>query len=283
MRRTVGATLLVMAVAITPPAAAAGDHDFAGTVPGIAGKTWTDLLSQVFPDIAATADGYAEASEMIDLRSIGAGDESWISCGDKIAFRDRDARLIRLGSRDYFIVTLELEDDCVGLLALFDDSGKLVDAVNVKGDQHISFSGNYLRPLGRDGALVIASLWHDNSSQSYDITSLILARPQGLTSLGDVLALGSRECGDSDKRKPGQLVLEESKVHVVANGDALARIELGVTRGIQKLDSEDCEAKIGREVHTNFDGYWRWNAKKRAYQAHIKELDLLAKWNENHL
>jgi len=52
--------------------------------------------------------------------------------------------------------------------------GTLVDAVNIKGDQHVSFSGNYIRELGPSGALVIVSNWHDNTSRSYDRTMLIL-------------------------------------------------------------------------------------------------------------
>ena len=59
--------------------------------------------------------------------------------------------------------------ECVGLIALFDDAGKLVNAVNVRGDIHISFGENYVRPLGANGALVIAHNWHDNSEQSYDL------------------------------------------------------------------------------------------------------------------
>lgn len=261
-------------------AAAGGHSDFAAQVPRIPGKSWTDLLRQVFPDIAETDKGDVQASKIIDLRSIGAGDDSWVQCGHKIDLRDRDVRPIRLGGGDLFIVTVDIPDDCVGLLALFDADGKLVDAVNIKGDQHVSFSGDYVRPLGRDAALVLPSLWHDNSSQSYDITSLVLARPGGLSSIGDVLALGSRICGEHGK--PGEQILEESKVRVVPDGHPLARIEVEVKRSIQKLDGEDCQTKIGRETRTTFNGYWRWNAKKNAYEAHTNELDRLAAWNQGH-
>ena len=176
-----GALALVLAVlaGAARSNAAPGDHDFTGQVPGIARKTWIDLLSQIFPGIAVAPLGFATAREVIDLRSVGAGDDSWIKCGDAIncatGMRDRSA----LAARDYTIVTVMIEDECVGPIALFDDKGKLVDAVNIRGDQHVSFSGEYVRPLGPDGALVTASLWHDNSSQSYDISSLILARPEG--------------------------------------------------------------------------------------------------------
>jgi hypothetical protein len=282
--RLLGALALVFAalVGARPAVAAVDDHDFAGAVPGLAGKTWVDVLSQLFPDITVTERGYATASEVIDLRSIGPGDESWVKCGDKIEFFDRDARPVRLAGRDYLIVTVMLEDDCVGPIALFDSAGKLVDAVNIKGDQHVSFTGDYVRPLGPDGALVIASLWHDNSDQSYDGTALVLARPDGFSAIGGMLALGSRSCGNSDSQEPGELVLEQGSVRVVPDGRPFARIEVEVKRSTQKLDASDCETKIGREVRTTFDGDWRWDAKKGGYQDHTRELDLLDKWNEKH-
>jgi len=281
--RLLGALLLAAALtAAAAPAPAADDHDFTAEVTGLPGKTWIDLLSQIFPDIAPSSLDYATASKLIDLRSIGAGDDSWVQCGDTIRFQDRDVRPVRLAGRNYFIVTVMIEDDCVGPLALFDATGKLVDAVNVKGDQHVSFAGDYVRQLGADGALVIASLWHDNSSQSYDISSLVLATPKGFASIGDILALGSHECGDGETHKPGELLQEESIVRVVPNGDPLARIEAEVKRTVQKLDPEDWETTIGRPVRTSFSGYWRWNAAKKAYDAHIMELGVLADWTEKH-
>jgi hypothetical protein len=156
--RFVWLMVLALLAAVPPAGAVLNDDDFGSIVPGSAGKTWIDLLSQIFPDIVVDPRGYATASKVIDLRSIGAGDESWVQCGDTIRFQDRDARPVRLAGRGYLIVTVMIEDDCVGPLALFDDAGKLVDAVNVRGDQHVSFSGDYVRPLGPEGALVIASL-----------------------------------------------------------------------------------------------------------------------------
>jgi hypothetical protein len=103
---------LVLALAVTalvlligPAVAATDDHDFASAVPGASGKTWIDLLSQVFPDIAATPEGNAVASDIIDLRSIGTGDDSWVKCADKIELRDPDAQRVRLANRDFLVVT----------------------------------------------------------------------------------------------------------------------------------------------------------------------------------
>jgi hypothetical protein len=278
--RTLRELALALGVLFAPLAAAqaAGDEaGFAGEVPGLAGKTWIDLLSQIFPDIAATPDGNAVASDIIDLRSIGTGDESWIKCADKIELRDHDAQRVHLAGRDFLVVTVRLEDECVGLIALFDDAGKLVDAVNVRGDIHISFGENYVRPLGANGALVIAHNWHDNSEQSYDSDSLILVKPDGFSDIGGVFAFGERDCGEG----PGSQFVEEAVIRVVPDGMPMARIDAEVRRTIQKL-AKGCDTKIGRAIKTTFDGFWRWNAAKGAYEAHTRELDLLDHWNEKH-
>src|SRR4029077_8785541 len=131
--------------------------DLAASIPEMPGKTWLDLLRQLFPDIteAQTVSIGATASAIIPLRSIGAADEGWLQCDGGIKIRNLDARPAQLAGRRYLVVTVEIPNDCAGLLALFDETGKLVDAVNVKGDQHVSFSGEYVRPLGTGGALVI--------------------------------------------------------------------------------------------------------------------------------
>jgi hypothetical protein len=271
--RLLGVLALVFGLTSVALAAAAAKDDtgFAGAVPGLAGKTWVEILSQIFPDIVVTERGYASATEVIDLRSIGPGDDSWVKCGDEIKFLDRDARPVRLSGQDYVIVTVTIEDDCVGPIGLFDAAGKLVDAVNIRGDQHVSFSGDYVRPLGSDAALVTASVWHDNSGQSYDITSLVLAKPGGFSVIGEVLAFGSRDCRSQ--------FTEEAKIDPAPGTGPMLWIDGAVTRRAQRL-AADCETKTGPESKTTFSGYWRWNAKKSAYEPHTRELDLLDKWNE---
>jgi hypothetical protein len=199
-----GAAFAISAAAPTPIS------DFTAAVPNMPGKTWLDLLRQLFPDVAVSSRfGLAAvATKVAPLRSIGSADDDWVQCGDHIEFRTLDARPVRLADRWYRIVTLAVPDDCAAPLALFDDTGTLVDAVNIKGDQHVSFSGNYIRELGPSGALVIVSNWHDNTSRSYDRTMLILARTEGLSSIGDVLALGSRDCAQ------GTSMGEETTVRV---------------------------------------------------------------------
>jgi hypothetical protein len=134
-----------------------------------------------------------------------------------------------------------------------------------------------VRPLGANGAVVIAHNWHDNSAQSYDSDSLILVKSNGFSDIGGVFAFGERDCGEG----PGSQFVEEAIIRVVPDGMQMARIDAEVRRTIQKL-AQDCSTKIGRGIRTIFDGYWRWNATKGTYEAHTRELDLLDQWNEKH-
>ena len=243
--------------------------DLSAAVPGAQGKTWRDLLSQIFPDITQSPSPPADvtATEMSDIRSIGDGDESRIDCDHKIDLASADARPIQLGDQHRWIVTLTTKDECVTPLAMFDGDGKLIDLVNAKGDQHLSFADDYLRPLGPAGALVIAWSFHDNSNESYDDIWLILAKPDGFSEIGAVSPFGSRDCH-------GRFTEEA----VIRTAPAMPRIDVEVTRRATKF-AKDCVTKRGREVVTTFDGSWRWSVKKHAYEPQTRELDLLAHWD----
>ncbi|HVH79507.1 MAG TPA: hypothetical protein VM782_08975, partial [Stellaceae bacterium] len=192
---------LALTVALAGPLLAApipGDDiaDLSERVPGTSDKTALDLLRQLFGDIEASKESrtIGSATQMIDLHSIGTGDDSWIGCGDRIDIGYAHARPLQFGVQRRVVLVIALDDECAGPLAMFDADCKLIHAVNLKGDQHITWSGDYFRPLGPAGALLIAHNWHDNSSQSYDADSLILAKPDGFASIGDVFAFGSRDC-----------------------------------------------------------------------------------------
>jgi hypothetical protein len=271
---------LAVALALAPPLHAApvpGEDitDLSRPIAGTSDKTGVDLLRRLFPDIEESTDQrlLASATQMIELRSIGAGDDSWMGCGDHIDIEGLHAHPVQLGNLTRVILIPALDDQCAAPLALFDRDGKLIDAVNVKGDQHASFADDYLRPLGASGALVIAHNWHDNSSQSYDADSLILAKPDGFSAIGNIFAFGSRGCR-------GQFT--EDTVIGTVPAKPMARIEVAVTREARKF-AEDCETQAGRKVTTTFNGSWRWNTRKGAYEPHTRELDLLADWNQKHL
>jgi hypothetical protein len=246
--------------------------DLAAAVPDVPGKTWLDLLREIFPDIAEPKDARAAAtaSETIDLRSIGSGDESWGNCGDHIEITKLNFQAVRISGQTRLIVVPSFADNCLGLVALFDGDGKIVDAVNLQGDQHISFIDDYVRPLGPEGVLVTGWNWHDNSDQSYDDAELVIAKADGLTSIDGVFAFGSRDCRSQFTESP--------TIRVVPRSGTMARIEASVRRESKKF-AEDCNTQVGKTVTTTFDAYWRWNAAKREYEPHTREFKILDKWN----
>src|SRR5215470_10735490 len=76
-------------------AAAETIDDLTAEVPSIPGKTWVDLLKSVFSNIDAPG-GTATAKELIDLRSIGAGNGSWIGCDDGVRIGHIDAARVQI-------------------------------------------------------------------------------------------------------------------------------------------------------------------------------------------
>lgn len=134
----------------------------------------------------------------------------------------------------------------------------------------MSFSGDYVRPLGPDGALVIVSNWDDNSSKSYDDTMLLLAGDK-FSMIGDVFAFGERSCRER--------MTQDALIRVVPDHGPFARMLAEVKRSIQKL-APDCEAKQGKPVKKIFRGDWRWDPKEGGYQANKQQLDSLASENQ---
>jgi hypothetical protein len=274
--RLIGAFVIAAALpfgnaAVAGPEPVAAVPDLTDAVEGMTGKTWRDLLVQLFPDIAAppaSSNAVATATEMNDLRSIGVADESWNRCPDTIDVGGFDAQQVRFGDQRRWIVTIAMPDECAVPIALFDEQGKLVDAVNVRGDVHASLEAFY--SLGPAGALGVAWNWHDNSDQSYDDPMLVFATPDGLSAIDNLPAFGSHSC---------RVQFTEDPVIRIKPGVPMARIEGKIIRRTQKF-AADCETKIGREIVVTFDGSWRWNAKKSAYEPHTRELDLLANWNK---
>lgn len=252
------------------PAQASSSNDFTAGVPEFPEKTWLVLLQPIFPDIAALSTAGATAKEMIDLHSIGVADDSWINCGDDIHLIVANADSVSLAGQSRLIVTVSLADDCVALLALFDGDGKLIQAVNVKGDQHTGLGVDHANPVGDGGALVTVANWHDNSSQSYDDTMLVLAKPDGFSVIGNVSAFGDRVCREG--------TTETATIHTRPTRAFFAPIEVEVQRTVQKY-AADCETKLGPARISRVVGEWRWNPAKGAYDAHTSQLDALAKRN----
>ena len=242
--------LLVVALVAMPAVAARAQivEDLSTPVPGVPGKSWLDLMGQVFTGLEASNEPNvaAKATGLVDkVHSVAGADDSWVSCRDQIKIASLEVYPLRLGGEQRLVAAPSFADKCATLVALFDDKGVLIDVINLSGDQHGGLGTNFLTPLGPAGALVTASTWHDNSSQSYDETILVLVKPDGFSSIGVVLTVGTHSCG--------RQFTEEAEVGTAPGTGPMRRIDAAITRETQHFGT-DCETKIGRMVKMTFRG-----------------------------
>jgi hypothetical protein len=273
-RRNLAVLMLgVASVFATIPAGAESIDDLTKAVPDMPGKKWLDLLRQLFPD-AVASDPYPNrllAHRMIAVRSLGFAGDQWIMCGDDWDV-GVEAQSYRLAGKTRTIVLLKGGDDCADIAALFDEKGKLVDAVNVKGERYTVMMIGEVRPLGRLGALLTVESGPDVTGKAGSDTAFILIQVGGFAVIGTVHRTNSRTCREE--------VGEGISIDVVPEGP-MARINVEQQRSIQQF-AEDCKTKLDKETRTIFKGYWRWDAAKGAYEPHLDELKTLADWNEKH-
>jgi hypothetical protein len=253
--------LLAAVVALSAASAAAIEiDDFTTALPGGSGKTWAQVLQQVFPDFAPSpAPGKgATSGGVYDWPSIGVANKSWVQCGDRLTITGMDVQRLRIAGRDRLLASFSFADDCAALLALFAADGELLEIVNVKADRNTFFPKDYLRPLGAGGWLVIVGNAHHNSNQGFLDLLLVLARADRLTALGDVGTLSERDCREHSQ--------QNAVIRVLPGRGPLARIEAEVTTTTRRL-AKDCETPLGKSAIRNLRTSWRWNSGKRAYVA----------------
>src|SRR5262249_57839133 len=89
--------------------------------PCVPATTCSDPARQIAPDFADPADARtaATASESIDVRSIGSGDESWGNCSDPIEIKELDFQAVRLSGQTRLIVVPSFAGQREGLRAPF--------------------------------------------------------------------------------------------------------------------------------------------------------------------
>jgi hypothetical protein len=250
----------MLAVALsTLPAVAETVDDFSASVPGVPGKTWIDLLRQVFPDIALGPKHEAVVRGDIALRPIEQDGVFTDECPDELKLSALEVSEARIAEKRRLIVGIATEGDvCAAPLALFEGNGegKLLDAVNVKQDKNYSFGRDFTRALGPDGQLAVVTSFHINAGEGYDIETLILATADKLSSIGSVFAKSEMDCRRS--------VSQEATVSIAPDYGAFARIAGYVKTATRRLAS-DCQTPQGKEMIAIARTDWRWNAARRAY------------------
>src|SRR5205807_5049544 len=150
-------------------------------------------------------------------------------------------------------------DACVGVLALFEGAGdsKLLDLVDIKQDANYAFGPDFVRSLGTDGRLVIATSFHTTTSSSPDNNVLVLATEDKLSLIGKVFAQSERDCH--------RAVAEDGSIAIAPDYGPFARITAYIKRITRRL-AADCETPQGKEAVTITRTDWRWNAAAHAYR-----------------
>ena len=251
---------LVLALALAAlPASAETVDDFTASVPSVAGKTWIDLLRQVFPDIAVDPKNGAIVHGDIDLRSIEKDGAFTDECPDQLQLRSLEVAEATVSGKRRLIVGVATDGDtCAAPVALFEASGegKLLDAANVKQDKNYSFGHDFVRPLGADGQLVTVTNFHTNAGEGYDTETLILATVDKLSPIGSVFAKSEIECR--------RAVTQEATVAIAPDYGPFARIAGYIKTATRRL-AADCQTPQGKEIIAIARTEWRWNAARRAY------------------
>ena len=253
------ALVLSLAVAAVPARADTVD-DFTTAVPGIPGKTWIDLLRQLFPEIAAGPKHEAIVHDQIALRPIEEDGAFTDECPDELKLRSLEFSQTRIAGKPRLIVGIATDGDaCVAPLALFDGSGegKLLDAANVKQDKNYSFGRDFTRSLGPDGQLVVVTNFHTNAGEGYDTETLVLATVDKLSSIGSVTAKSEVDCRRSTS--------EEATISIAPDYGPFARIT-GYVKTSTRPVAADCQTPQGREMITIDRIEWRWSAARQGYR-----------------
>ena len=251
------AAMLAFALA-TVPAAAVTVDDFSASAPGVPGKSWLELLRQVFPDIALGLKNEAILRGDIDLRPIEPDGAFTDECPDELTLRSLEVVDARIAGKRRLIVGIATDGDvCVAPLALFDGSeGKLLDATNVKQDKNYSFGHDFARSLGPDGQLITVTNFHINAGEGYDVETLVLATADKLLSIGSVFAKSEIDCRRS--------MSQEATVGIAPDYGPFARITGYVKTTTRRL-APDCQTRQAKEIIAIARTDWRWNAARRAY------------------
>jgi hypothetical protein len=255
---------LVLAFALAAsPAAAEQVYDLDMKAPVPHDKIWRDLVRQIFPDLTPGPGPGGRTSDFVhgqvSLRSID-GEAFGGDCSDPPRIEYLEFAEVEIARKQRLIVGVTTKGDvCVGALALFDATGdsKLLDVADIKQDANYAFGPDFVRSLGPDGRLVIATSFHTTTSSSPDNAVLILATEDKLSLIGNLMAQSERDCR--------RVVAEDGSIAIAPDYGPFARITGYMKRSVRRL-AADCETQQGKEAVTITHTDWRWNAAAHAYR-----------------
>lgn len=236
--------------------------DLNENVPGLAGRSWLDLLRQAMPDLKPgdpKSDQAATATQINPMRLMPPDNEP-LNPSTPIEIARLATARVEIDGKPRWIVLGEQDSFEAAPLMLFeaDGDGRLLDAVNTVGDMHTDMDQDGPVALGAAGGVVGVRNWHDNSNESFNQLMLVLVAKDRFSLVTETGAYGSRS---KDKQET-----EEASFAVRPDaGRAFARIDTLVKQQTQRL-AGDFQTPIGKPVVQLFRTSYRWNAAKGKYE-----------------
>jgi hypothetical protein len=263
-------------LALTPCSALAGESRLESLDAPVAGtdKTYLDLVRTFVPDLAADDMNWrgrnldADFAERFDL------DKEW---PDGLALDGVETVAFERAGKKQLAVLFDFGPfsdvpQAPAILALYalEEAPRLLDSLNVGLDRESGFAPPAFLDLGDDTTALLTRSTHWNSSQSYRITSLVLATEGGLKPIDTVLTFSERLCGLSRVQEPA--------VSVDAAGSHPAlRVEVTIR---EETVEESCDTEPMPSPARTVSATYRLNEKTGTYEPDSDALDELARQNE---
>ena len=259
-RRFSTASFLMSGMLLAATIADADAEDVTDPVTGHPGVTYEQILRQAMPGLKVGADKTWDSGAIDHLRDIAgkASGSASLSFGSLDVLRVREA-----GHRRLLVLTDESSGDggFSAVLMAFDDEAKvprLLDKMDVGQDRLTGLGHPFAIAADTDAFLVDNE--HDNSNQSYTLTSPLYMRGGRLHVVTTLFTYGERLCG----------LQETQELRTSAQPDAGRRYWAIATKVIRivRHPDEDCERdphapRAGTSVYTD---RYRWNEAKQAFK-----------------
>ncbi|RYE08409.1 MAG: hypothetical protein EOP22_13620 [Hyphomicrobiales bacterium] len=259
--------------AVASLAQAGGHASIMDPVPGHDGVSYFELLRQVIPDLAATAD--VASGHLPEGIGHLEGDEAVGEMPEIATISAVEAVSVRADGQPMLWVLADLgAGGNVGnytLLAVFDEQARLLDAVEVDTDRLTGLVGTPFAISPGDEAMQVGSE-HHNSSQSYQSRMLAFLDAGKLKRIDTVFAFGTRGCD--------LWQTEELAVHATESDAAYWTITATVTRNQAPAGPDCTDPADAAWQQRDFTAIYAWDAAAQHFVAGRRELDDLAELDE---
>lgn len=249
-------------------------------VPGLS-ATYLDLAKRIVPDLAKT-DGAGWQGFTLDETTAQKLDLD-IDWPDGLTIENVEVIDLSSAAHPNIAVLFDFggpggDPAAPALLVLYSFDGspgllpKLRDVLNVGLDRDTGFPDAALQPLGPQSQLIVVSNSHWNSQQSYRDLTLVLAQPDRLQIIDDVMTFSETLCGLRRTQEPHISVKKEATM-------PMAAIRVDVLLHDEPIKERCTEKAVARRDRT-IGATYRWNKVGGRYEPDSAALERLALENE---